>query len=230
MYTTKQEEFKFQGKDNVTVTQEPDQMDETVKLYHEFLDAYEEVENKIKNINGLYSEYTKEYQAKIIDDLRAELDKKREKVGNQILDIIDERIKNAQDERKLKEHYPNYEMMLNNALSMLKMLEDSITADQANNILAPFIEQEEWQTISIIQTYLRKLNLPEGTYSKINFVEETLISEEARHQKMKDVYLDIFFKRSVKYMNSLEGIVAIQVVGTECGYFTRGEMIAEGVN
>lgn len=226
METIMKEQFAENYEDISVVGEEKDEMDATLKETYDFLDVVMEKQRMVDHLKDVYpeNEYTNEFRQKKAKEIFSALDAQRIAKGNKILSIMDERIKKEQDIRKLREGDVNHQILVQNALSMLQLLGDKITSDQANNIISPFAMKKDIPTLSIIQSHLRNLHLPDHVMKQIQFVPdpETALSEEERHSKMKEVFIDVFFSKEVKFMSSMETVISLQLYGEAYGYFKRG--------
>lgn len=210
--------------ENKQLEEKPIKNDETITLYYDFIERLEEAYQRVDTIDFTLKDYSKEYKEKQVDKIWEYMDNDRVETGNKILSIIDARIKKAKSEQELKVRDTRHQLLISNALEMLKMLDKDATAYQINNIIAPFVERNDYQTLSIIKTYLDNKfpgGLLDAKMEEVDF-PTLIVSDEFRHTKMRETFKDLFFSNSAKYMRLQGGLaheIMIRTTGSECGYY-----------
>lgn len=201
-------------------------VDETVEMYRNFISRMDEGYNNIDTIGITLKDYSDEFRQRRIDSIYEQMEEDRVSTGNKILNIIDERIDEAKAEQELRVRDTNHQLLISNALEMLKMLDKNATAHQINNIIAPFVEKKDYQTLSIINTFIDnkfpgELINPSSWLNDVEF-PTLIVSDEFRHEKMKELFKDIMFSNTAKYMRQQGGLnheIMIRTIGVECGYY-----------
>ncbi|MFV0516515.1 MAG: hypothetical protein ACK5MV_03900 [Aminipila sp.] len=192
--------------------------DIVIQKVDSYIERVELTERKINDIkmNAKYSDF---YKKPEIEKLYEDLDKDREVTWNGIQEIIDSRIIEADKNQKMKINSLEHQQMISNVLKMVELLGISITPEQMNNIIYPFAEAKDYQTLSILERYSDKL--PEDTFRNVEF-PDLKRAEASMHENMKSALQGIFTVPVTQFMESgLSTVIALKVAGEANGYITQ---------
>lgn len=187
------------------------------------LDHWEErTESIINQIQALKNnkDYSEAYKAIEIEKLYNKIDADKNNTWAEISKIMDERIKEAADSQKLKTSSSEHQQMISNALKMVEMIGPSMTADQMNNIIAPFAAANDYQTLSILKTYT-DTKLSENARVGVEF-PDLKTADVKRHTDMKNTFEQIFKVSATRFLdNGLSREMALRLNGQVNGYITK---------
>lgn len=186
----------------------------------------DKLEEKIQAINEAIdlvkhdNHYSDVYKEAEIKRLYSQIEPLKNSTWEEIEKTMDGRVKEAEDRLKLKASSPGHQQMVSNALKMVELVGENMTADQMNNIMAPFVEAEDYQTLSILKTYT-DTKLPENARSGVEF-PDLKTSEVKRHTDMKNLYGQMFNMSTERFLgNGMGRAIALATVGQANGYITR---------
>ncbi|WP_368235006.1 hypothetical protein [Anaerotruncus rubiinfantis] len=193
--------------------------DSTIEIY----EAYEaRCEKALQEIESLKrdKQYTDDQRESHIKELYARMDADRLETWAEIKGIISKRADEARDRHKLKLSSPEHQQLVGNAMKMLELLGDTISAEQMNNIVAPFAASEDLQTLSILRTYALT-KLPEQVGRAVNF-PDMQYGEAARHEEMGKVF-DSIMRIPVKEFadTGLSRTVRLHLSSETLGYASK---------